>query len=319
MPLATPITDLFDIRHPVLLAPMAGASGGALAAAVTAAGGLGLIAGGYGDADQLDAEFETAGNARVGVGFITWSLARQPALLTQTLERAPAAVFLSFGDAAPFARDIHGAGAKLICQVQGVEQARIAAGIGADAIVAQGSEAGGHGASRGTFALVPAVVDAVTPLPVLAAGGIGDGRGLGASLLLGAAGAVIGTRFLATTECLWPESFKQRLLEHGGDDTLRTSLFDRLRGLDWPPEFTGRVIRNASVERWQATPPAPGDDADTARRDYDSAAATDADVRALHAGEILDLIDTVIPAAELVEKIVVQAEAELARTASLAT
>jgi nitronate monooxygenase len=317
MPLTTPITELFDIRHPVLLAPMAGASGGALAAAVSAAGGLGLIGGGYGSARQLESEFTAAGNARVGVGFITWSLARQPALLSQALEHAPAAVFLSFGDDAPFVEEIHKAGAKLISQVQTVEQARAAADAGADVIVAQGSEAGGHGATRGTFALVPAVVDAVAPLPVLAAGGVGDGRGLGASLLLGAAGALVGTRFLATTECLWPEGFKQRLLERGGDDTLRTSLFDRLRGLDWPVEFTGRVLRNASTKRWQADPPAAGDDA--ARRDFDAAANDDADIRALHAGEILDLVDSVIPAAELVEQIVAKAEAELARAARLVT
>ncbi len=318
MALATPITELFEIRHPVLLAPMAGASGGALAAAVSAAGGLGLIAGGYGNAGQLEAEFVAAGNARVGVGFITWSLARQPALLTQALEHAPAAVFLSFGDDAPFSDEIHRAGAKLICQVQTVEQARAAADASADVIVAQGSEAGGHGASRGTFALVPAVVDAVAPLPVLAAGGIGDGRGLGAALLLGAAGAVVGTRFLATTECLWPDGFKQRLLESGGDDTLRTSLFDRLRGLDWPAEYTGRVLRNDSTERWQANPQAPGG-GDTARSDYDAAASDDADTRALHAGEVLDLVDAVIPAAHLVEKIVAEAEAELARAARLVT
>lgn len=319
MPLATPITELFGIRHPVLLAPMAGASGGALAAAVSAAGGLGLIAGGYGNAEQLETEFAAAGNARVGVGFITWSLTRQPTLLTQALEHAPAGVFLSFGDAAPFAADIHRAGTRLICQVQTVAQARAAADAGADVIVAQGSEAGGHGASRGTFALVPAVADAVAPLPVLAAGGIGDGRGLGAALLLGAAGAVVGTRFLATAECLWPEGFKRRLLERGGDDTLRTSLFDRLRGLDWPAEFTGRVLRNASTERWHATPPVSIADTDAARRDYDAAPADDADTRALHAGEILDLVDAVIPAADLVERIVAEAEAELARAARLVT
>ena len=319
MPLATPITELFEIRHPILLAPMAGASGGALAAAVSAAGGLGLIAGGYGDAAQLEAEFAAAGNARVGAGFITWCLTRQPGLLARALEHGPAAVFLSFGDEAPFADEIHEAGAKLISQVQTVEQARAAVDAGADVIVAQGSEAGGHGASLGTFALVPAVVDAVAPIPVLAAGGVGDGRGLGAALLLGAVGAVVGTRFLAATECLWPDGFKQRLLERGGDDTLRTSLFDRLRGLDWPAEYTGRVLRNDSTERWQANPPAPDDEVDAARRDYDTAASDDADTRALHAGEILDLVDAVIPAADLVEQIVAEAEVELARAARLAT
>ncbi|MEX2408360.1 MAG: nitronate monooxygenase, partial [Rhodovibrionaceae bacterium] len=101
MPLSTPLTELLEIEHPVILAPMGMVSGGALAAAVTGGGGLGLIGAGYGRADWLDAQFEAAGNARVGVGFITWSLDKQPELLDRGLERSPAAVMLSFGDPAP--------------------------------------------------------------------------------------------------------------------------------------------------------------------------------------------------------------------------
>ena len=134
MTLTTPLTELLDIRHPVLLAPMEKVSGGALAAAVSNAGGLCLIGGGYGDAEWLEAEFARAGAARVGVGFITWSLARQPALLDLALEHRPAAVMLSFGDPNPFASAIKDAGAKLILQVQSLAQARAAAQAGADAL-----------------------------------------------------------------------------------------------------------------------------------------------------------------------------------------
>ena len=182
MTIRTKLNDLLGIEHPVLLAPMAGVSGGALAAAVTQAGGLGQIGGGYGDADWLSREFAAAGNARLGVGFITWKLAQQPHLLDMVLERQPVAVFLSFGDAGSFAETIRRSGSKLIMQVQTLEQARAAIDAGADAIVAQGTEAGGHGGSRATLPLVPAVVDIAGELPVIAAGGIADGRGMAAAL-----------------------------------------------------------------------------------------------------------------------------------------
>jgi len=130
-------------------------AGGKLAAAVTAAGGLGIIGGGYGDADWLDREFAAAGNSRVGCGFITSSLAKQPELLTRVLAHAPAVLMLSFGDPTPFAPAIRAAGSRLICQVQTIAHTRAALACGADIIVAQGSEAGGHGATRATLTLVP--------------------------------------------------------------------------------------------------------------------------------------------------------------------
>src|SRR5258708_9620519 len=124
MTLSTKLTRRLGIRHPILLAPMGSASGGRLAAAVSAAGGLGLIGGGYGDAAWLDAQFQAAGNQRVGCGFITWSLAKRPQLLAPVLARRPAALMLSFGDPRPFAPAIKAAGVALICQVQTLAHAR---------------------------------------------------------------------------------------------------------------------------------------------------------------------------------------------------
>src|SRR5581483_11811478 len=142
MALRTRLTELLAIEHPIISAPMAFAAGGRLAGAVSNAGGLGLIGGGYGEADWLEREFSAAGNARIGCGFITWSMARQPALLDLALAHNPAALMLSFGSPLPFAPKIKATGAKLICQIQRMDHAREAVAAGADIIVAQGAEAG---------------------------------------------------------------------------------------------------------------------------------------------------------------------------------
>src|SRR5262245_43141708 len=156
-------------------------------------------------------------------------------LLARALEHKPAAVMLSFSDARPFAAAIKEAGAALICQVQTVAQAMEAVDIGTDIVVAQGTEAGGHGATRSTLALVPAVVDGVRQrndeVVVVAAGGIADGRGLAAALMLGAQGALLGTRFLASDEALTSAAAKAKLVAARGDDTVRTRVFDMVRNL----------------------------------------------------------------------------------------
>ena len=160
MSLATRLTKLLAVEHPILLAPMDLVADGRLAATVSRAGAFGIIGGGYGDEAWLVRELDAAGDARVGVGFITWSMAQRPRLLDLVLERRPPAIMLSFGEVGPHADKIKRAGAILICQVQTLEQAKDAAANGADVLVAQGAEAGGHGIARSTFPLVPAVVDA---------------------------------------------------------------------------------------------------------------------------------------------------------------
>jgi nitronate monooxygenase len=143
--LSNRLTEALGIRHPILSAPMAYAAGGALAAAVTRSGGLGLIGGGYGNAKWIDEQFAAAQGERVGIGFITWSVARNPDLLTDALMRRPAAVMLSFGDPSESAAQIHASGAVLICQCQNLKHLQEAVEAKAEIVVAQGSEAGGHG------------------------------------------------------------------------------------------------------------------------------------------------------------------------------
>ncbi|HTV46153.1 MAG TPA: nitronate monooxygenase, partial [Stellaceae bacterium] len=254
MALRTRLTERLGIRHPVLLAPMGYVSGGALAAAVSAAGGLGLIGGGYAEADWLERELAAAGNQRVGCGFITWALAERPGTLDLGLDHGPAAVMLSFGDAAPFIGAVKRAGTPLICQVQSLNQAQEVLDLGADIIVAQGTEAGGHGAARSTLPLVPAVVDLVAAsgrdVPVVAAGGIADGRGLAAALMLGADGVLMGSCFYAAEESLAPAAGKARVAAGCGDDTIRTRVFDIVRERPWPAPYTGRALQNRFSAAW---------------------------------------------------------------------
>jgi nitronate monooxygenase len=317
-PLSTRATRALAIRHPIVSAPMAFAAGGALAAAVTRAGGLGLIGGGYGDAGWLDAQFEAAGDARIGVGFITWSLQRNPALLAQVLRRRPAAVMLSFGDPRPFADDIRAAGAKLVCQCQTLRHVEDALDAHADVVVAQGAEAGGHGASRGTLSLVPEVADRLRrqrPQTVLlAAGGIADGRGLAAALMLGADGVLVGTRLWASREALVPARHHAAILAATGDGTLRTHIPDIARELPWPREFTARIARNAFADRWH------GREHELAAgvaiegpRYREAAAAGDPDNAAVWFGEAAGLVDAVEPAGLIVERMASDAALDLAR------
>ena len=252
--LSTRLTRVLELRHPIVSAPMAFAGGGALAAAVSQAGGLGLIGGGYGDPTWLEEQFDAANGHRVGVGFITWSLRKSPCVLTDVLKHRPVVVMLSFGDPRPFVDDIRGAGAKLICQCQDMKHVEDAVDVGADIVVAQGAEAGGHGALRGTLTFVPEAADLLAMRApetlLLAAGGIADGRGLAAALMLGADGVLVGTRLWASNEALVNKRHHAAILESNGDGTLRTRVADLARQIPWPRGFTARIHRNAFTDRW---------------------------------------------------------------------
>lgn len=315
--LRTRLTERLGIVHPILSAPMAMAAGGRLAAAVSAAGGLGLIGGGYGDAAWLEREFAAAGNQAVGCGFITWSLARKPELLHRALAHKPRAIMLSFGDPAPFAPDIHAAGALLICQVQTLAHARAALAAGAGIIVAQGSEAGGHGARRATMTLVPEVADllgAESPdTLLLAAGGIADGRGLAAALMLGADGVLIGSRFWASQEALVHPNHHAAALASDGDGTVRQTATDLARRLDWPAEFNARILQNDFTRRFAGRETEMAAELAGYHDRYAEAfAAGDIQAAGVWVGEATGLIHSISPAGEIVEQIVAAAAQVLA-------
>ncbi|MEO1190035.1 MAG: nitronate monooxygenase, partial [Pseudomonadota bacterium] len=249
--LTTRLTEFLNIDHPILLAPMDKVAGGRLAAAVSAAGGLGLIGGGYGDRDWLEAALADAGNQDVGIGFITWSAKQNPNVIDYALSRNPKALMVSFGDADDVIRTAKERNIPTLWQVQRLEQAKQAIEAGTDILVVQGQEAGGHGMDRGLTALLPAIRDIAGPDQMIAAaGGIADGRGLASALMLGADGVLMGTRFWASTEAVGSDAAKNKLVEMAGDDTIRTKVFDVARNVDWPWYFTGRVGRNAFSDEW---------------------------------------------------------------------
>lgn len=320
MSLDTRLTRYFGIEHPIVLAPMAGISGGRLAAAVTAAGGLGLIGGGYGDAEWLRREFGQADGATVGCGFITWSLARRPELLDEALARRPAAIMLSFGELRPFADRIHAAGVPVIAQAQHLDHARQALDAGADVLVAQGGEAGGHGMTvRSTFTLVPDVVDLVADRSpatlVLAAGGVSDGRGLAAALALGADGALVGTRFWASPEALVSPRAHERAMTASGDDTVRTRSYDLVRRLDWPAQYNARALGNTFLDTWHGNEDQLSASLPEVVAAYEKAvAAEDFDHAAILVGEGVGLVRQVRPAAAIVADMVADAARILNRT-----
>jgi nitronate monooxygenase len=323
MTLRTRLTEKLRIEHPVLLAPMGSIAGGRLAAAVSQAGGLGLIGGGYGDQAWLEREFAAAaaaGNQRIGCGFITWSLANKPQLLDLALAHHPAALMLSFGDPRPFAPRIKAADTVLVCQVQSRDHAAQALDAGAEIIVAQGTEAGGHGGGRSTLPFVPAIVDLVArrapAAMVVAAGGVADGRGLAAALALGAEGVLVGTRFYAAAESLGHDRAKARIVEATGEDTLRTSVFDTVRGYRWPDGITGRALRNDFTARWHGRDSelAAALEGETPR--YQAAVASgDTRTALVFAGECMDLIDDSPAAGAIVVRLVAEAEKALAAAA----
>lgn len=322
----TRLTEEFGIRHPILCAPMALIAGGRLAAAVSDAGGLGILGGGYagalGGEPDLEKELALVKGRKFGVGFITWALARAPQALDEALKRSPYCVFLSFGEPQARAKKIHDAKAKLICQVQTLQHAEQALDAGADAVVAQGTEAGGHGASRSTLPLVPEVADYLARRApktlLLAAGGIADGRGLAAALMLGADGVLMGTRFWASAEALTPQAMIDRAAQATGDDTVRTKAIDALRGVPWPQEFSFRVLKNKFTDEWAHRE----SEAAAARGSLASAyaearARQDLDMYLTVVGEATGLLHDRPSAASIIENMVGQAEALLKRGASL--
>ena len=432
MNLSTPFTTLLGIHHPIALAPMGGSAGGALAAAVSRAGGLGLLGAGYGDLEWLDRELPLVADQNCGAwgaGFLTWALGHRenersflPAgnlenersflaernsenersnaaarslenerfnasarslenersnataeplenerssatagslenerfnaaaeplenerssaaagslekerssaaaeggkngrsfpgatAVQRVLDAGARAVMFSFGDPGPFVEQVRAAGAILIIQVTDLNEARRAVELGADVIVAQGTEAGGHGALRGRsiFSFLPAVVDLARPTPVLAAGGIADGRGLAAVLALGAAGALIGTRFQATTESLAGAETVRAIVDGRSEETERNRILDIARGSDWPSRYSARTLAHPYLDRWRGREAELAADPHARQAYQDDVARGMIPALPVWAGEGVDLITDVPAAGDLVDRLVSEARQAL--------
>lgn len=322
--LDTRITDAFGIRYPVMSAPMSLHSSGALAGAVTRAGGLGLFgATNPAGAEWLQAQIRLARSLcdgrPFGVGFITHLIPVFPDLFDVALEERVPVVALSFADPAPWAARAKAAGAKVICQVQSVASAEQALAAGADVLVAQGNEAGGHTGRANLMPLLLRLVRDFPQLPVLAAGGIASGGALAAVLAAGADGAWLGTALLATEESdAVSEDYKRRLVAARSEDTRYTGVFDRLDeaafGIPpWPAGIAGRALVNTLIEQWHGREQELAARLDGVLPAYRQAlAARDPDRTAIWAGESVDFVQRIRPVAEVLDEICADAERLLA-------
>lgn len=314
--LRTELTDRFSLEVPIIGAPMAGVAGGALAAAVSAGGGLGMIGvGNSTPADFIRKEAEVAHTAgrRFGIGLMAWALADRPDQFDVAVEARPSLVSVSFGDFGPWIERLGERGIPSATQVGDAREAEAAAKAGVDLIVARGSEAGGHGRDRvATLPLLQAVLDTVD-VPVVAAGGIATGRGLAAVLAAGAAGAWVGTALLASPEGSNTAAARQKVLAASESDTVYTSIFDIGQRIPWPTEFGGRALVNKFSRRWTgreeelaANPDAKQELADARRRrDFDEAY--------IYAGQGVGRLKAEHPAAAVVADMAADAERHLAK------
>jgi nitronate monooxygenase len=324
----TSVTQRLGIQHPIVQAPIGGLSVPALAGAVSKAGGLGMMAITWLDPDgirsQID-EVRAMTDKPFGVNVIIdrTDTPQDERVEVALVAGAPVVSFF-WGDPAPFIDRVHAAGAIATLTVSSAEEAKRAVDAGIDIVVAQGWEAGGHvWGEVSTLVLVPAVVDAVPRTPVIAAGGIADGRGLAAVLALGAGGAWMGTRFVASEEAPAHADWVARILAAVETDTYYTKLFD----VGWA-DAPHRVLRNQTVDAWLAAgspPPGerPGEGEVLATRPdgteivrYSSVSARSTvegriDELSLWAGQSAGLVHEVLPAAEIVRRAVAEAEAIL--------
>jgi nitronate monooxygenase len=305
----TKLTEMFGLRYPLIQAPMAYAAGGDLAREAARGGALGMIGTGTkASTAWLDEQWQKLqGVGPVGVGFMTWALDAYPeqrAMLRYSLSLRPAAVLLSFGDPTAYIPAIRAAGARVICQVQTPADAVVAAAAGADLLIAQGTEAGGHTGHQPLRPLLAEVLQAAGAIPVAAAGGMATGADVAAVMALGACGGMLGTRFAATLESIWHDRAKEQLLQAGESSTVLTRVFDLVQGIPWPSQYPGRALRNRFAERWH------GREADLeaaigeAKPEYEAARRrADYETLVVYASEAAAQIVELVPAAALVRRI----------------
>ncbi len=313
--LRTRLTEMFGLKYPVMSAPMALHSGGRLAAAVSQAGGLGSFGGinpfaGHDWVREQVRYVRTQTDAPFAVGFITHFLPMFGQGLEIALEEKVPVIAFSFADPAPWLDRPKEAGAATVCQVQTMEAARQALAAGADVLVAQGNEAGGHTGTLNLLPFLARVLDEFPDTPVLAAGGIASGRSLAAVLAAGADGAWLGTAFLATPEAVEvPDAYKERIVHSDGEDTVYTRVFDVIENLPWPEGIAARAYRNRFARDWH------GREEELDRRREDVAATYargqqdhDPETAVVYMGQSAAFVDAVRPAAEVLHTICADAE-----------
>ncbi len=291
------------LRAPIVNAPMGGVAGGRLAAAVTAAGGLGMVGmGSAGSTASLHAELQHV-HGRFGIGLVDWVIRQEPKLLDAALAAGPVLLSVSFGTDWSWVNRAHEAGIAAATQVYDSGQARRAQDAGIDVLVARGTEGGGHGeATIGTLPLLDAVLDAVS-VPVLAAGGIASPRGLAAVLAAGASGAWLGTCLSACLEALTSDATRRALIAAGETDTTTTRVFDVGRGRPWPDRFPSRVLRNDFVTQWAGSEDALSTDTGARAELADAIAAEDYRVAPVDAGQGVGTITAVVSVSDVIERL----------------
>lgn len=299
----TRFTELFGIEHPIMSAPMAMHSGGTLAAAVSSAGGIGSF-GGIHTTSAPEWVGEQASIVRAAtdgpfaIGFITPFLTFFEPYFQAALDARPDAIALSFSDPTPWSGRVKDAGCRLICQVQTLDDADLAVAAGADVLVAQGNEAGGHTGTRGLLPLLAVVADRHPDVPLLAAGGIADGRTLAAALVAGADGAWLGTAFLATPEAVEiGDDYKSAIVASDGGDTVFTRVYDIASGMPWPAVIGARVRRDAFTDEW-------ADREADLRQQHEQMTAG----RPTYYGQSAGFVDRVRPAGDVVRTVSADAE-----------
>ena len=321
--LRTPVCENLGIEVPIMQAAIWPATSAELVAAVSETGGLGSIGSVFESAETVEkqiARVRELSDRPFAVNHVVPLLDEEA--FEATLEARPAVISLALGDPGELVDRAHAAGAKVVHQVHTVEQARRAAELGVDAIIAQGAEAGGQGMALGVgaMALIPQVVDAVVPIPVLAAGGVADGRGLAAALVLGAQGANVGTRFLASEEASADDKWKQAILHTESEEVVRFEVFNEIlpSRSDRAYETVPRVMRTVFVEEWQGRPEAARRESERLRAELMSAIKERRPHEFLpFTGQTAGIIRDILPAAEIVRKMVAEAEQALERAATL--
>jgi NAD(P)H-dependent flavin oxidoreductase YrpB (nitropropane dioxygenase family) len=309
----TPICDLLGIVHPVVLGGMGSATTAPLVAAVSNAGGFGTLGTSAFNAATLETEIASIGERTekpFGINHLLFQI--QEEMFTVTLSAKPTVAAFAWArkdqNLREYFRRAHDAGSKVMYMAGEVPEALRAADAGADVIVAQGTEAGGHVVWMASLPLLPMMVKAVAPLPVLCAGGIADGRGLAAALALGAEGVLLGTRFMATPEAPIHPNFKQAIVESDGHDTILTEIPDLAGQRVWPGAMS-RAQRNAFIERWSGREWALRQNAQEVGRQVSAArAAGDVDNASLSFGQDAGLIESIKSVRDVIQDIVSEAE-----------